>query len=180
MKALLSPLLLHTGRVSSSLAAWRKTPFPPRSPTMHCSSVLQSFLLSGSYQKTRLLGDKSAAGRTRNFSSKGATAGVPLRACFSDVAVRVWSCNFEAPWMIITPHRTETSFLCLRGASMTRKKRGAPGSGLDRVSLPEPRELSLGGVGTFWESEEFGSKSLDKTVWLSGVLVLSAESVLPK
>ena len=41
-----------------------------------------------------------------------------------DVAVCVWSCNFSRSpgWMIITTHSTETSFFCLRGASLTRKK----------------------------------------------------------
>lgn len=58
-----------------------------------------------------------------------------------------WQCVFEAAtfpfsrlddW-IITTHNTETAFLCLHGASLTRKKFGAPGLWLTAVDTREGR-----------------------------------------
>lgn len=85
------------------------------------------------YPRSRLPDDNCAAGRTSNFSSStGTAAPKDLNACCSavscltaalcDVAVCVLLFRLLC-WMIITTHSIETSFLCLNGASLTRKKK---------------------------------------------------------
>lgn len=89
------------------------------------------------YPRSRLPDDNCAAGRTNNFSSStGTAAPKDLNACCSavscltaavcDVAVCVLLFRLLC-WMIITTHSIETSFLCLNGASLTRKKKSEPG-----------------------------------------------------
>lgn len=95
------------------------------------------------YLNTRLLDGNSAAGRTTKFSPRKETLPKVLAACWSALRCQknrcvMWQCVFEAAtfrflcWMIITTHRTETSFLCFIGASLTCKNSGEPGARLCR------------------------------------------------